>query len=74
MNGLSILMIIFGISILLFGLYIYTGHDVSKLLIRAQYKNLNKSEWKNIGKWTMIVSIIPFVIAILTLIFNNNKG
>jgi len=70
MNGLSILMTIFGISLLLFGLYIYTGHDVSKLFIRAQFKNLNKSEWKNIGKWTMIVSIIPFVIALIACIFN----
>lgn len=70
MNGLSILMTIFGISLLLFGLYIYTGHDVSKLFIRAQFKNLNKGEWKNIGKWTMIVSIIPFVIALIACIFN----
>lgn len=42
MNGLSILMFIFGLTLLLFGLYIYKGHDVSSLLWRAQYKNLNR--------------------------------
>ncbi len=68
MNGLSILMFIFGLTLLLFGLYIYTDHDVSSLLWRAQYKNLNKKEWKNIGKWTMIVSSIPFIIAIIVLL------
>lgn len=68
MNGLSILMFIFGLTLLLFGLYIYKGHDVSSLLWRVQYKNLNKKEWKNIGKWTMIVSSIPFIIAIIVLL------
>ncbi len=65
MNGFSIIMIVFGICTFLFGLYIYTGHDVCSLLWRAQYKNLTKGEWKNIGKWTMIVSIVPFILSIV---------
>ena len=67
MNGFSILMFIFGVCILLFGLYIYTGHDVTALFWRAHYKKLTKSEWKNIGKWTMITSIIPFILSIIGL-------
>ena len=70
MNGFSILMSIFGICIFLTGFYIYRGHDVRILLWRAQYKNLSKSEWKNIGKWTMIVSVIPILFAIIGLFLN----
>ena len=33
-------------------------------------KGLNKDGWKNVGKWTMITSIIPFILAILGIIFN----
>ncbi len=34
---------------------------------KAAFKNLTKEEWKNIGKWTMIVSSIPFILAIIGL-------
>ena len=67
MNGFSILMFIFFICVLLMGLYIYTGHDVKTLFWRAPYKNLTKKHWKNIGKWTMISSVIPFILAIIGL-------
>ena len=70
MNGLSLLFIIFGLLIFLTGLYMYTGHKLEIMTMRAAYRNLNKSDWKNIGKWTMISSIIIFVIAIIGLIFN----
>ena len=70
MYGFSILMLIFSLTLLLFGLYIFTGHDVSSLFWRAQYKNLTKKEWKNIGKWTMIFSIIPFILAIIGLLIS----
>ena len=36
--------------------------------VKEIQKNLNKKEWKNIGKWTMIVSSIPFIIAIIVLL------
>ncbi len=45
----------------------YTGHKIDILTGRVAFKNLNKSEWKNIGKWTMITSISIFLIAILCL-------
>ena len=70
MSYFSILMFIFATLVLLFGLYIYKGHDVSKLFIRASFKNLTKEEWINICKWTMISSIFIYLIAIIVYIFN----
>ena len=70
MNGFSTLFFIFGICVFLVGLYMFTGHKLEIMTWRAAFKNLTKSEWINIGKWTMISSIIIFIIAILGLIFN----
>ena len=67
MNGFSILFFIFGICVFLVGLYAYTGHELSIMTFRATFRNLNKSQWKNIGKWTMIASIVIFIIAIIGL-------
>jgi hypothetical protein len=67
MNNASILFFIFGFCTLLTGLYMYTGHKLGILTGRVAFKNLNKSEWKNIGKWTMITSILIFLIAIVCL-------
>lgn len=70
MSGFGILMLIFGTSVFLMGLYMFTGHKLDKLFWRPTYKNLKLSEWKNIGKWTMITSIFIFILAILGLVFN----
>ncbi len=70
MNGFSILMIIFGICILLVGLFMFRGNELKIISWKAAFKGLNKSGWKNIGKWTMIVSIIPFILAIVGIIFD----
>ena len=70
MSYFSVLMFIFATLVLLFGLYIYKGHDVSKLFVRASFKNLTKEEWINIGKWTMIVSLFIILIGVLGIIFN----
>lgn len=70
MNGFGLLMLIFAICVLLTGLYMYTGHKLGILTYRAAFRNLNKSEWKNIGKWTMVSSIIIFVLAFIGIIFD----
>ena len=70
MSGFGILFLIFGICTLLVGFYMFTGHKLDILTWRAAYKNLNESDWKNIGKWTMITSIFIFALAIVGLIFN----
>ena len=70
MNGFSVLMFIFGFCVLLVGLYMYTGHKLDILTYRVAFRNLNKDEWKNIGKWTMVSSILIFIIAIIGLVFN----
>ena len=69
MYGFSILMFIFATSVLLAGLYMYTEHKIEMLTWRAPFQNLKKSEWKNIGKWTMISSILIYIIAIIGYIF-----
>ncbi len=72
MNGFSVLMMIFAVCIFLVGLYMFagSGHELKIISWKAAYKGLTKSGWKNVGKWTMISSIIPFILAILGIIFN----
>jgi len=48
----------------------FRGNELKIISWKAAFKGLNKSGWKNIGKWTMIVSIIPFILAILGIIFD----
>ena len=60
-------MFIFGVAILLVGLYMFNGHKIEILTGRVAFKNLSKDEWKNIGKWTMITSVIPFILVIIGL-------
>ena len=70
MYGMSVLMGIFGFLILLCGIYLYTGHKNEVLLWKVHDINkLTMDELKNIGKWTMISSLIPFIIAIIGVIF-----
>lgn len=70
MSYASILFFIFGFCVLLMGFYMYTGHKVEMLAWKAAFKHLTKNEWKNVGKWTMVSSIIIFLVAILLSIFN----
>ena len=70
MGGFSILFFIFATCVLLMGFYMYKGHKVDMLTWRVAFKNLSKSEWSNIGKWTMVSSIFIYVIAILGIIFD----
>ena len=67
MNPISILFFIFSICILLVGIYMFTGHEFKAVSWRAAYKGCKKEDWINIGKWTMITSIIPFIIAVILL-------
>ena len=70
MSGFSILMIIFGVLIFLCGLYLFTGHKSELLLWKVHdIKNFTIKETKNVGKWTMIASLIPFILALLGYIF-----
>lgn len=66
-NGLTILMFVFGLGILLAGLYLFTGHDSELLLWKDHKKHHSKEELRTIGKWTMISSIIPFIVSIISL-------
>ena len=66
----SIFMIIFGILIFIAGLYIYKGHNSELLLWKGYNKNATREELKNTGMWVMISSLVPFVLAILGIVFN----
>ncbi len=69
MNGFSIFMFIFAACIFLTGIYMYSGHKLGILTGRPSFENLSKNEWKNVGKWTIFVSVIPFILGIIGLIF-----
>ena len=69
MSEFGILMLIFATCVLLIGFYMFTGHKVGLLEGRVAFRNLTIDEWKNIGKWTMIVSIFIYLIAIVGIIF-----
>lgn len=70
MNGFSILFFIFGAAVLLVGFYMYRGHKLEIMTWRAGFRHLKIDDWKRIGKYTMIVSIFIFVLAIIGYIFN----
>ena len=71
MNGFPFLMFIFGFFIFLAGIYLYTGHNSEFLLWKHElYKTITKKELKNLGKWTMISSLIPIILGLIVLIFN----
>ncbi|MBR3198832.1 MAG: hypothetical protein IKG27_02315 [Bacilli bacterium] len=65
MNGFSCLMLIFAVLVFIAGLYIYTGHNSELLIWKGYNKNATKSELENIGKWTMIASLVPFILFIV---------
>ena len=68
MNGFSCLMFIFAFLIFIAGIYLYTGHKNELLLWKVHdIKNFTKKETKNVGKWTMISSLAPLILAIIGL-------
>lgn len=68
MNGFSILMLIFGTLIFLAGLYLYTGHRSELLVWKGpDVKKMPMEDLKKLGKWTMISSLVPFILAIIGL-------
>lgn len=70
MNSFSILMFIFGIAVLLTGLYMFTGHKLKMIAWKAAFKSLTIEGWKKVGKYTMIASIFIFILGIIGWIFN----
>ena len=70
MSNVGILMLIFATCILLVGLYMFTGHKLGIISWKVAFKNLTKEGWKNVGKWTMISSLLFYLIGIVAIIFN----
>ena len=69
MSNFGILMFIFGVSVLLVGLYMYSGHELGIMTNRPAFKNLDIDAWKNIGKWTLFSGVIILIISIIAFIF-----
>lgn len=68
MKGSAILFMIFGVLVLLFGFYIYTGHGSD--LVKPYNVKKSKSELRNIGKITMFTGVVIFAVFLtLFLIF-----
>ena len=68
MNGFSCLMFIFALLIFIVGIYLYTGHKNELLLWKVHdIKKFTIEETKNVGKWTMISSLVPLILAIIGL-------
>ena len=59
-------MFIFTFIVFLCGLYLFTGHKSELLLWKVHdIKKFTIEETKNVGKWTIISSIIIFIIGIV---------
>ena len=59
-------MFIFAFIVFLCGLYLFTGHKSELLLWKVHdIKKFTIEETKNVGKWTIISSIIIFIIGIV---------
>ena len=62
----GILFIIFAFLVFLCGLYLFTGHKNEVLLWKVHdIKNFTIEQTKNVGKWTIIASIIILIIGII---------
>ena len=70
MSPVGILMFIFATAVLLVGLYMFTGHKLEIMTWKAAFRSLSISDWKRIGRGTVIASIIIYIISILCFIFN----
>ncbi len=65
LNGLAILMFIFGGLVIMAGLYIYKGHNSELLIWKGRNPHATEEELKVTGKWTMIAGGIIIIIGII---------
>lgn len=71
MIGFSVLMFVFGIMLIIAGLYIFTGHKDSVLLWKVYDKNISKEQLRVLGKWTMLSAILPMILAVIGLFLHD---
>ena len=78
MNGFSCLMLVFGFLILIAGFYLYTfnskdkKHSFASVLLWKvpDINTLSDDEIRKAGKWTMIISVIPLLLALVIMFFD----
>ena len=75
MIGFGTLMIIFGIGIILAGLYLFTGHYSDLLLWRAHMKYKSKTYLRYLGKVVICVGLSPLICGIwATMLEEDSAG
>ena len=66
MRESGIFLFIFGFLVFLAGLYLFTGHKNEILLWKVhQIDKFTIEETKNVGKWTIISSLVIMLIGII---------
>lgn len=70
MSPVGILFLIFATCVLLVGLYMFTGHKLDIMTWRVAFRNLSIDDWKRIGKYTMLASLLIYLLAVVAIIFN----
>ena len=73
MSGYAIVMLVFGILLILAGLYIYKGHNNRVLLWKGYNPKASKKELQTIGRTTMFVGVAPIISALSSLIVEENS-
>lgn len=68
MKNTSIFLMVFGIVTILFGLYIYKGHGN---FIKPYNVKKDKTQLKKVGKYTMFVGLIIFILFFLAYLLIN---
>jgi membrane protein YqaA with SNARE-associated domain len=68
MSGVSVLMFALALGMFLAGIYLATGHKSEILLWKnPQASKMTDKEVRNVGKWTLIATIIPIIIGLVCL-------
>ena len=70
MSNIGILFSIFGVLVILTGLYMFTGHKLEIIAWKAAFKGCTKEDWIKIGKYTMLVGAGILLFAFIAFLLN----
>ena len=73
MDEYAILMLVFGVLILLAGIYIYTGHNSHLLLWKGYNRHATKSYLRKVGSSTMIAALAPILSGFSAIFFEEES-
>ena len=73
MVGYGILMIVFGVMVMLCGIYLSCGHKSELLLWKSNVKYMSTSDVKYAGKVTIATSLAPIISGILAFFYSEDS-